>query len=216
MHAIRALREVPGLGTTSIISGLCSLLDFIYGTEPSPENEYHTAHPLPPYDAEEQIIRLTFECFMRPQRLYFGPYSNVGIVHYITHADALLELSRLGYQDIARKGYDAHRCHINTSGRFTPDERHKPCVPAEYGPMTSEYWEQEVTGEDIGHQFKMAESFTRLWNRLEDGDLKVAAHDRMLHIMGIYLKSTGARSRASAHGEQTEAQRQARKDALQE
>ena len=191
MHAIRALREVPGLGTTSIISGLCSLLDFIYGTEPSPENEYHTAHPLPPYDAEEQIIRLTFECFMRPQRLYFGPYSNVGIVHYLTHADALLELSRLGYQDIARRGHDAHRCHINTSGQFTPDERHKPCVPAEYDTMTSTYWEQEVTGTDIGHQFKVADSYARLSKRLEDGRLKVAAHDRMLHIMGIYLKSTG-------------------------
>lgn len=57
MHALKALREAPDLGTPSIISGICSLMDFIHGTEPHPENTYNTKHLLPSYGTEVQIIR---------------------------------------------------------------------------------------------------------------------------------------------------------------
>jgi hypothetical protein len=173
--ALKALRDVPEYATPTIVDGICELLKLIVARRrPEPDTPYNQEHPLPPYRAAEDIAAITLQATLRP----WGDVSRVGasgVIHWITHADAVVTLEDLGYGDLARRGYAAQRLHINQA--VTGGEGREPERSA-VDWLGSEYWESDTPRKLFGdtwlagHAFKLPYSLFRMLRRVDDRKLR--------------------------------------------
>jgi len=173
--ALRALRDLPEYATPSIVDGVCALLKRLVATRrPDPDTAFNVEHPLPPYRSADDIATVTLQATLRP----WGDVLRVGasgVIHWITHADAVVTLEDLGYADLARRGQAAQRLHINQA--VTAAERPEPDRNAVdwLGP---EYWESDAPRKLFddswlaGHAFKLPYSLFRMLRRIEDPKLR--------------------------------------------
>jgi hypothetical protein len=175
--ALKALRDLPEYATPSIVDGICELLKLIVARRrPDPDTPYNQEHPLPPYRSASDIATVTLQATLRP----WGDVSRVGasgVIHWITHADAVVTLADLGYGDLARRGYAAQRLHINqaVSGADRPEPERKAVDW-----LGAEYWESDGPKKLFsdtwlaGHAFKLPYSLFRMLRRTEDPKLREA------------------------------------------
>jgi hypothetical protein len=175
--ALRAMRDRPELATPAAVDGICRLLEvFRASSRPVSETAHNREHPLPAYGSAKDVAEITL-------RQVLGPWNHVratgasGVVHWVTHAEALITLEDLGHGATARKGYDAHRLHINfrpaDAGGREPDR-----VPFDWlGPV---YWESDSPHRLFGgtwlfgHAFKLPHSLFTVLKRVDDAELRKA------------------------------------------
>lgn len=175
--ALRGLRDLPEYATPPIVDGICELLKLIAARRrPEPETPYNLEHPLPSYGSLNDVATITLQATLRP----WGDVMRVGssgVIHWITHADAVVTLADLGYTDLARRGYAAQRLHINqaVSGADRPEPDRKALDWL--GP---EYWESATPQKLFsgtwlaGHAFKLPYSLFRMLRRTDDQKLNDA------------------------------------------
>jgi len=169
--ALRALRDLPEYATPKIVDGICDLLKLIVARRgPDPDTPHNREHPLPPYGSAQDVAAITLKATLRP----WGDVARVGasgIIHWITHADAVVTLEDLGHADLARRGHAAQRLHINqaVTGR---GGREPDCEPVDWlGPA---YWESDRPRRLFadtwlaGHAFKLPYSLFRMLRRAGD------------------------------------------------
>jgi hypothetical protein len=101
-----------------------------------------------------------------------------GVLHWVTHAEALVTLEELGYADLSRKGYAAHQMNVHrpvADGDGRAPER----PPVDW--LRPEYWESDAPRRPFqrswlgGHMFKLPHSLFRLLRLVDDPDLRAAA-----------------------------------------
>jgi hypothetical protein len=176
--ALRALRDVPELATPAVVDGIVSLLAaHVADRRPVAETDYQREHPLPAEAGAADLAALTFRAALRPwddvRRIGAS-----GVLHWITHADAVLTLAELGYADVASHACTALRLHVNQpviaeNGRAPARERVDWLAP--------DYWESAAPREAFGgtwlagHAFKLPASAFRLARRVDDPELRQAA-----------------------------------------
>jgi len=174
--ALRALRDLPDCATPQVVDGICRLLELIATRGTEPETTYNHDHPLPAYGSADDVARITLQGTLRPwgDALRIGAS---GVIHWITHADAVITLGALGHEELSRRSHAALRLHTNQE--VTAPERREPDrAPVDWlGPA---YWESDAPHRLFsntwlaGHAFKLPYSLFRLLRRVDDRELREA------------------------------------------
>ena len=145
------------------------------------------ADNIPTYTDEPTIARAALHAFAAIEDVY--PFLHQGIVgHLLTHAHALIELARLGYGQIARKGHNAHRLYIKLS-RNPPDEgepipRIGDAQPL--APLSEAFWLADHEGGRewlVGHVFKYPYSFYDLIRHIDDEAERRALERHLAYVL---------------------------------
>ena len=169
--ALRALQDLPHYATPKVIDGLRRLLVSFVETLPVTEaTEWQREHPAEPYADSAALARETLDAMQRPWEsvLELGAGQ---VVHWVTHADALVTLDELGHGAIARKAWPAHRRYIHHPlGDGTGSGPSKAAIDW----LSAEYWEGKAPRQPqkgswfFGHTFKLPYSLFRLLRGVED------------------------------------------------
>ena len=169
--ALKALRECPNAITPFRVEGICKLInDFVTTQNVCVEDD----DGIPGIDDESALIEFIFGEFLRSVSLYAG-YGQGWAGHLLTMGHAVIELSRLGYPDLAAPAHNAYRMYIKSIRRGPKEtDRHIPDHPASaLTPLDHDYWNQRKSVlSGLGHAFKYAYSFYNLISRLDNPDLK--------------------------------------------
>jgi hypothetical protein len=182
---LRAFSVVPDRLTPSVVDSISRLIRFFNNTDrggPFPgwddiqQVAVQDEDQIPPYDSEAIICITALGEIMKFKRIYYGLHQGV-VGHLITSAEALIQLARLGYVELARKGHGAHHVYIKlsrTSHDYDfPDRDFVPATPAANHPLTYEYWESDLERVDnwlYGHRLKYVYSFYELMRTLDFPD----------------------------------------------
>lgn len=195
--AIRALRDYPQLATSYVVNGICKLVEGFNGEHPGRLyfGEEHgwvrgdevppSADDMPLYEDEQAMVQAVAGQLIdtsSERRQGVG-----GLWHIINHTAALIDLSRLGYGDLARRGYAAHQHHLELWGALPnlADEL-GPMVRAEHDPRTPEYWTTEPLRRDralLTHRIKTLYGFHVLAGLIDDEARREAAEQAFLYLM---------------------------------
>ena len=146
---IAALQDHPEYATPDIVDGICRLIEMFRGEHPGrlyfgEERGWLSGDQVPPpaddvlpYEDERAMAEAVADALIATaseRRQGVG-----GLWHIINHAAALIELSRLGYGDLARGGYAAHQHHLQLWGALPNLEAELgPQLCAEHDPRTPE------------------------------------------------------------------------------
>jgi hypothetical protein len=183
--ALRALHEQPALATPAVLDGLCLVLAQIAARSPVEETAWNQENPLPPYVESDAIAEITLRAILRP----WNDVRRVGasgVLHWVTHAEALVTLDALGYPDLARRGHAAHRLHMNA---HPPESGGRPPDRAAVEWTRPEYWESDAPRRLFGgtwlagHAFKLPFSLFELLRRTDDPALRLSALVRASHLL---------------------------------
>ena len=184
--ALRALRDVPECATPAVVEGIVKLLASHWGSyRPVAETPFQREQPLPPFGGSADVAEAAFRAALRP----WDDVRQVGasgVLHWITHAEALTTLAELGYEDVARHGYEALRRSIHRpagpAGSRAP--RREPIdwrAPADWESAAPK---RAFNGTWLaGHAFKLPYSAFRLLRRVEDPVLREAALVRSTELL---------------------------------
>ena len=196
--AIRALHEPPEHATPSVIGGVRKLVECFNGAGPGrqyfgkergwvagDEVSLPADNNPPPYADERAMAEVVVGELIRTASEHRQGCG--GLWHIINHAAALTELSRLGYSDLAREGFAAHRHHVRLWQALPNLEDELGVLrPAEHDPRTPEYW---TTGElkrdsaRLTHRIKTLYGFFTLLRFVEDCGKRREAEERFLYLM---------------------------------
>ena len=196
--SLRALRDHPANATPSVLAGVSRLIGLFKGAAPgrgyfgkkkgwisgeqvklTPETDF------PPYADIQAMIETTIDELIAAasiRRQGFG-----GLHHLINHAAGLVELSLLGYSDLARNGLRAHHHHVRLL-RHLPDLGNEigPVAHARHDPRTPLYWSQDDLRRDtamLTHRVKTLYGFFTLARFLGDQEKRAKAEERFLYLM---------------------------------
>jgi hypothetical protein len=174
---LRALRDAPEQATPRVVDGICELLRVLAARRrPDPDTQFNREHPLPPYASSKDIAEITLRTTLRP----WGDVARIGcsgVIHFVTHADAVVTLADLGYPDFARRDHAALRLHTNQE--VTGGERREP-ERAAIDWLGPAYWASDVPKRLFqdswlaGHAFKLPYSLFRMLRLVDDLELRNA------------------------------------------
>jgi len=153
--ALRALRERPDLIQPRIVAGLVTLLKATTVDRPDrywaiPDYGMVTEediHGIASYQTPASMAKHTFEELLTviPNRVIEGQryFFEGEVTHSITHADALINLERFGYTDLAQAGIRNHRIQMYLNRQrpdfVLEDEVKEPAFISIFSPL---YWEK--------------------------------------------------------------------------
>jgi hypothetical protein len=165
---LKALRAVPAAATPERIDGLRKMVRSFGKTGGAVEKD---PEPLVGLDDQQKFIHLVFEEFLRAKGNGFDG-------HVLTIGHALVELYRMGHEELARKGVPAYwewtRVARADDGEGAGDDA--PAPPREPTPLNREYWAGQAghrAGEIVSsHTVKYPYSFYALAKDVKDEDLK--------------------------------------------
>lgn len=195
--ALRTLRDHPANAAPSVVSGICRLIKRFDGATPGRGNlgegkgwisgehvKLSSENDFPAYTDIQTMIETTIDELIASasiQRQGFG-----GLHHLINHAAGLVELSLLGYGDLAKKGLPAHHHHVRLL-RHLPDLESQigPVDKAKYDPRTAAYWKQDFRRDRamLTHRVKTLYGFFTLTRFVEDEEKREKAEERFLYLM---------------------------------
>ncbi len=165
---LKALRAVPEAATPERIDGLRKMVRS-FGKSRGPAAK--DSNPLVGLDDMQKFVHFVFEEFLRAKGDGFDG-------HVVTIGHALVELSRMGHEELARKGVPAYWQWIREA-RAGDDEgggEVAPGPPPAPTPLTREYWAAQTKhriGEIVSsHTVKYPYSFYALAKDVKDEDLK--------------------------------------------
>lgn len=195
--AVRALQENPEYATPEIVSGICKLIEAFSGQHPGrvyfgEERGWVTGDQVdlpeddrPPYAGEGEIAEAVAQVLVETAHEHRQGCG--GLWHIINHTAALIDLSRLGYDDLARSGYAAHRHHIRL-WRALPDltDELGPMERAEHDPLTPDYWTCGPLRRDralLTHRIKTIYGFRTVVECIEGDAARNQAEEAFLYLM---------------------------------
>jgi hypothetical protein len=189
--ALRTLKERPELTTADLVDGLRKVLAWcrarpieqtmatLYGIDVSDVRADQVDLDAS-VDMPAQLARLALETLIGFERVHWGVHQgNIG--HIMDHAQALLELERLGFADVARTGWTAFRKHVAVLRRLqelTLDQPEVDRVVLE-DPRGPSYWALDLSWNNwaYGHAFKYPYHLHDLARLIDDRALlRAAAH----------------------------------------
>ena len=132
---------------------------------------------MPAYGGPAGLAVATLRAMLRPWD-HVREVGASGVLHWVTHAEALVTLEDLGYPEVARHGHAAHQMNVHRPvedrGGSPPDR-----PPVDWlGPA---FWESDRPRRALrgswlfGHSFKLPYSLFRLLRHVEDEALRTAA-----------------------------------------
>lgn len=169
--ALKAFRECPEAITPCRVDGICKLLDAFQTTQNVPVAK---DDGVPEVTDEDALIGFIFNEYLHSVSLYAG-YGQGWAGHLLTIGHAVIELSRLGYPDLAACAHNAYRMYIETMRRGPKaTDRHIPDHPVSpLTPLDADYWKRRKSlRSGLGHAFKYAYSFYNLFSKLRDPILR--------------------------------------------
>ena len=197
--ALRVLQTHSNFATAMIIDGICRLIAGFNDAGPGQgyygqERGWIQGDQMPlsaddgdtPYDNVQAMAEVVIAELIRSssvRRQGFG-----GLTHLINHATALVELSRLGHQDLAQRGLVAHRNHLRL-WRSLPnlaDELGR-IKPATHDPCTAAYWTHGTLRREtaqLTHRIKTMFGFYTLNPLVADPLKRQQAEAAFLYLMG--------------------------------
>ncbi len=196
--AIRALHDHPAYATPAIIDGIQKLI--VKFNHASPGRGYYGAErgwiegedvtladdtDFPPYDGQQAMAEVVVDELIRSAALRRQGFG--GLFHIINHAAALTELSRFGYEDLARRGLAAHHHHMRL-WRSLPDVEDElgPLKSAEHDPRTPDYWSSDTPSQwsaHLTHRVKTLYGFFTLLRFIEQPAKRKEAEEKFLYLM---------------------------------
>jgi len=169
--ALKAFRDCPEAITPTRIEGICRLIDDFTITR---DVDLAEDDGIPGIAVESDLIGFIFREYLRTVALYTG-YGQGWAGHLITIGHAVIELSRMGYPQLAAQAHEAYRMYIRTirRGPEKSDRRIPEHPPASLTPLNEAYWKhRKQIRPGLGHAFKYAWSFYNLLRGLDDPELK--------------------------------------------
>ena len=181
--AIKAFRHAPQLAKPTWIDGVLRLDRLIRDRfRPDPDTDWNRAHPLPAPKTPQEMLESAFACFERSTAP--GP---IGLIHAVTHADAVAELWEMGYESLAVRGWAPLAIQVNVD----PAPRSPPVVlaaPAKETPLSHRFWEDPKVRAETwgfrGHSFKFPYSYYRRRGAIRDAELRKRCDERALAVLG--------------------------------
>ncbi|MCM3079365.1 hypothetical protein [Brevibacillus invocatus] len=153
--AVKALRERPDLIRPSIVAGLVKLLkattvdrpNRYWGIEDYAAVTVEQIEGIPAYEKVNEMAKHTFEELQAvyPNRVIDGQryFFEGEVTHSVTHAQALSELSRFGYNDMVQAGIRNHRVQMYLNRQrpdiILEDEVKEPAFNQIFSPK---YWKK--------------------------------------------------------------------------
>jgi hypothetical protein len=201
--ALKALRQMPQMITPEVVAGIARLIDAFTVMSP-PSNMFgiavdSTASVDAPgaYADAASIAAFTFNEVLAFQPMYYEIQGVVG--HLVTHAHMLIELSELGYPELAERAYGAHQEHVQRVRLFHDRfdvSRWTPVHPDHPDPLNPLFWarDREAMAADswgYGHFFKYRYQFYDLLERVQDPGLRRACRARMADYIMNDFKGQG-------------------------
>ncbi len=185
--ALKALRDLPEMATAGTVDGVVRLIRRVLQELPAIEpTEVERDNPAAPYRGDQDVVDVTCEAILRPREGFAkaGLRGAGNAIHWVTHADALLTLSELGYADAAKAGHRAHRQYVPRAAD-EPGEA-APEAPAERFSdwLGAEFWEGREPRASQGgswlfsHAFKFPYSLFRLLRKVGDPAKKARCVER--------------------------------------
>jgi hypothetical protein len=165
---LKALRAVPETATPARIDGLRKMVRSFGRTRGEAPKD---PDPLVGLDDEQKFVNFVFEEFLRAKGNGFDG-------HVVTIGHALVELHRMGHEELARKGVPAYwqwvrRARAGDGERAGEVASASPRAPT---PLDREYWATQAKhriGEIVSsHTVKYPYSFYALAKYVKDEDLK--------------------------------------------
>jgi hypothetical protein len=163
---LKALRAVPEAATPERIDGLRKMVRSFGQTRGGAAKE---SDPLVGLDDEQEFVHFVFEEFLRAKGAGFDG-------HVVTIGHALVELSRMGHKELARKGVPAYWQWVRGARALKGAGKVAPAPTRAPTPLTHEYWAAQAK-HDIGeivssHTIKYPYGFYALAKDVKDEDLK--------------------------------------------
>lgn len=169
--ALKAFRQCPESITTYRVDGICKLIAAFTTTQ---NVTLQADDEIPEAASNDTFIKFIFTEFLHSVSLYAG-FGQGWAGHLLTFGHAIVELSRLGYQDLADGARPAYSMYIKTMRRG-PEESdpHIPDhPPSDLTPLDHDYWKKRKKAHSgLGHDLKYACSFYNLFSRLTDPYLR--------------------------------------------
>jgi hypothetical protein len=163
---LKALRAVPEAVTSERIGGLRKMVQSFGKTKGAVEKD---PEPLVGLEDEQKFIHFIFEEFLKAAGDGFDG-------HVVTIGHALVELHRMGHQELACKGVPAYWEWVRGARANEGEGEVAPAPPQAPTPLTREYWAAQVkrhVGGIVGsHMVKYPYSFYALAKDVKDEDLK--------------------------------------------
>lgn len=151
--AFRALQAHPEHATPRVIDRIRQLIEAFDNVGPGrgyygKERGWHMGRDMPQaatqdltpsYDSEADMVDAVIQEVIASASVHRRGYG--GLFHVINHAAALVELRRLGFPALARRGLAAHQHHVGLL-RSLPDveDEFGALKAADHDPTTPAYW----------------------------------------------------------------------------
>ena len=196
--ALRALQDHPEHATPSIINGISRLIQKFDGQTPGrgyygKERGWIEGQDVnladddnfPPYENEQAMAETVIDELIRTASIRRKGYG--GLFHIINHATALTELSRYGYQHLAKQGLAAHHHHLCLY-RSLPnlEEELGTLQKSEHDPRTPQHWQRtqsEQWSAWLSHRVKTFYGFFHLLTYIKQSDVRHEVEDHFLYLM---------------------------------
>lgn len=184
--ALKAFHHAPALAKPQWIDGILALDQHLRGHfRADPDTDFNRAHPLPRWQTPQEMLATALAGFARG-----AGHGAVGLIHNVTHADAVAELWELGYESLAVRGSEALKIHINQEPTL-PRPEDAPAEPALDSPLSCRFWEspavRRATWGFRGHNFKFPYSYYRRRGAIRDADARKACDERALAVIAAVM-----------------------------
>ncbi|MEZ6061394.1 MAG: hypothetical protein R3C19_13705 [Planctomycetaceae bacterium] len=195
--AIRALHDHPEYATPAMVEGIRKLIRGFngatagrgyYGKErgwlQGEQVTVATDDGFELYQSEQEMVEVVIDELISSvaiRRQGFG-----SMWHIINHTAGLTELSRFGYEELARQGFEAHRHHIRL-WRTLPDVASDlgPLQRSEHDPGEPAYWTGDLKRDEarLTHRIKTLYGFHTILRFIEDAQKRKKAEDSLRFLM---------------------------------
>lgn len=184
--ALKAFHHAPALAKPQWIDGVLELDHHLREHfRPDADTDFNRAHPIPAWHTPQELLEAALSCFANTPGN--GP---VGLIHGVTHADALAELWELGYESLAVRGSEALKIQINMDPT-PPAAGDGLAEPVPHTPLCHAFWEdravRRATWGFRGHNFKFPYSYYRRRGALCDAELRKQCDDRALSVLASVI-----------------------------
>ncbi len=169
--ALKAFQRLPDTVTPYRVNGVSRLIDCFVATQDVSVAE---DDGIPEVGDEARLIEFIFHEYLRTLARYAGRGQG-WTGHLLTFGHAVIELSRLGYPQLAARAHEAFRVYIAMvrGGPREIDRQISDHPPSSRTPLDYDYWERrKPVRPGLGHAFKYPYSFYNLLSGLRDPRLR--------------------------------------------
>jgi hypothetical protein len=185
--ALKAFHHAPALAKPQWIDGIIALDRHLRERfRPDAETAYNRAHPIAKWQTPRELIECALDRFVATPG-----YGAIGLIHGVTHADALAELWELGYESLAERGSAALKIQINMDPT-PPPEGIDLAQPLSESPVLQKFWQNPAVRKHTwgfrGHNFKFPYSYYRRRGALRDDALRKRCDERALAVIATVVR----------------------------